>query len=89
MGCGEQNLAKMMPNILILEYLNVSRSKEEFDEGLRKTLVKNIKQGYLNQGQPKPFEIFYKGIRFQLIISCMMEVFQFFLTVVTESDVGI
>ena len=50
MGCGEQNLAKMMPNILILEYLNVSRSKEEFDEGLRKTLIKNIKQGYLNQG---------------------------------------
>ena len=89
MGCGEQNLAKMMPNILILEYLNVSRSKEEFDEGLRKTLIKNIKQGYLNQGQSKPFKIFAERIHFQLIIFCMMGVFQFSLTVVTESDVGI
>lgn len=48
MGCGEQNLARLLPNVLILEYLNVSRQLQ-FDHELQHRLLFNIKQGYKNQ----------------------------------------
>ena len=45
MGCGEQNIARLFPNILILEYL-LNSGQIDFDRELQQRLLENIKHGY-------------------------------------------
>ena len=42
MGCGEQNLARLYPNVLVLEYLESFNIE---DAALERTAVRNIQLG--------------------------------------------
>ncbi|XP_046661617.1 pregnancy zone protein-like isoform X2 [Homalodisca vitripennis] len=46
MGCGEQNLARLAPNLYVLRYIDASG---QVNQQLRATALKNIQKGYQRQ----------------------------------------
>ncbi|CAL4160480.1 unnamed protein product, partial [Meganyctiphanes norvegica] len=45
-GCGEQNMAKLVPNIVLMEYL---KNKNQLSEALMGRAILNMETGYQNQ----------------------------------------
>merc|ERR1719209_182990 len=45
-GCGEQNMAKLVPNIVLMEYL---KNKNQLSEALMTRATLNMETGYQNQ----------------------------------------
>ncbi|KAL3865687.1 hypothetical protein ACJMK2_043051 [Sinanodonta woodiana] len=45
-GCGEQNMIKFLPNVVILNYL---KATHQLTDGLRKKAISNLEKGYQQQ----------------------------------------
>ncbi|KAG0723946.1 CD109 antigen [Chionoecetes opilio] len=45
-GCGEQNMAKLVPNIVVMEYL---KNKNQLEEGLQGCAKRHLETGYQQQ----------------------------------------